>query len=448
LVERVAGLLALTDGVMVLTFLFSSALPGVGISEAFPEYLMVPVAAGLVASLAAPRLLRGAEGLALPVAYIAATFGVLAGADVLREPPLYPSSTPGLYVIGGAGILDLVYLAGLLAFATAYALHYALDRPWAPVPGSPSESPPPTPVGQLGRAFLHGVDGDLSGSLTQAALAARAGAGEAATLLAVPPAPAARPWQGLPVPGWVVSDQTNLDAAAAQGTTDGRESYRGWLTARALVALSLELAGRRFATARRRAGAFAVDLLVVTAPAAALWGVLAARTAGGLSGVVNSIAFNVAIYGYISLAYLYFVVGESVYGTTLGKRIQGLVVRQRQLRPAELTSVLVRNAFRIPVLSVIGIAGASAVALLVAGNGSQSASLEGIALPAGTVAAVILIVGAALVVGLLGLVGFLSISATSERQRLGDLAAGTWVVRAATAPVAGSTPGPGPGPSG
>jgi len=452
LLRRVAGLLALTGGVMVLTFLFSSASAGVGITEGYPQYLLPPIAAGLLVGLAAPRLLGAAEALALPLAYIAGTFGVLVGADVLREPPLYPSTTPGFYVIGGAGILDLVYLGGLLAFAAAYGLHYALGRSWDPVPGAPRQSPPPTPTGQLGRALRQGVDGDLAGSLSGSALAARSGAREAALLLGVPTPPPDRPWQGLPVPGWVVSDQANLDAAAAQGTTDGRESYRGWLTARSLVSLSLDIARRRFATAGVRAWAFLVDLLVVTVPAVLVWVYLAYTVPGGLNGLLGSIAFNGAIYAYISLAYLYFVLAEWLYGTTVGKRLWGLTVRRRALQPPDLSSSLVRNAFRIPVLSVVGLTVASAVALLVATSAPTNVSFEGIPLPAGLLAAATLLVGAVLATGLLGLIGYLSIVATGERQRLGDLTAGTWVVWGtrgrSAAPAPAPAPGPGLGPSG
>ncbi len=81
-----------------------------------------------MAAVVAPLVLRGEEALALPAAFVAGTFGVLVGADVLRQPPLYPSSSPGLYIIGGAGVFDLVYLSGLLALATAFAAHRLLGR--------------------------------------------------------------------------------------------------------------------------------------------------------------------------------------------------------------------------------------------------------------------------------------------------------------------------------
>ncbi|MGA8663815.1 MAG: RDD family protein [Thermoplasmata archaeon] len=450
LVERVAGLLAVTDGVLFLTFLFSSASPGVGISESFPQYLIPPVGAGVFFGLVAPRWMPRQEGLALPAAFLAGTFGVLVGADVLREPPLYPSPSAGLYIIGGAGVLDLVYLSGLLAFVAAFGIHLASGRPWNPVGGASAVPPPPTPVGRLGRAFRRGIDGDLSGSLSEAAHAARSGALQAGVLLNVPPPPAARPWQGLPVPGWVVSDFANLESAAAAGTTDGRESYRGWLTARLLVGISVELGGQRLATAWSRTLAFLIDLVVVTVPATLVWALVATRSPGGLEGTLSSIPFNAAIYGYISLAFLYFVVAETVYGTTLGKRLLGLSVHQRALRPPRLPAVLVRNAFRLPVISVVGVVLATAVAILVASVSPGSVAIDGFSLPAGILATFSLLIAAAVGVGLLGIVGFLTITVTAERQRWGDLAAGTWVVRRPIRASPGPTgpPAPGPGPSG
>ncbi len=76
------------------------AIPGVGIEESFPMYLLPPFGAGGGAVVAAEWVFPGGEGLALPAAYVAGTFGVLVGADVLREPPLYIAGGPaGLYAI-------------------------------------------------------------------------------------------------------------------------------------------------------------------------------------------------------------------------------------------------------------------------------------------------------------------------------------------------------------
>jgi len=112
--------LALTTAVLAGTFAASSAVPGVGIEEQFPVFLLPPLSAGFLASGLAPRVFHGREGFALPSAYFATTFGVLLGADLLRQPPLYGNGPSGLYTIGGAGVLDLVYLSGLIALLAAY----------------------------------------------------------------------------------------------------------------------------------------------------------------------------------------------------------------------------------------------------------------------------------------------------------------------------------------
>ena len=87
--RAVAFLFAVVSAVLVMTFAGSSAIPGLGITESFPYYLLPPLAAGLIAGLVAPRVFPREEGFALPVAFFASTFGVLLGADLLREPPLY-----------------------------------------------------------------------------------------------------------------------------------------------------------------------------------------------------------------------------------------------------------------------------------------------------------------------------------------------------------------------
>jgi len=442
--NRVAFLLALTSGVVALTFLFSSAIPGVGITEAFPQYLLPPVGVGVVAALAAPWVFRGQEALALPAAFVSGTFGVLVGADVLRQPPLYPSAQPGLYIIGGAGVFDLVYLSGLLALATAFVVHRVLGRGWEPVPGY--AAPQPTPMGRLARAFRAGVRGDLAGSLTTSALASREAAAQTRRLLAVAEPPPDRPWQGLPVPGWVVSDQANLEAVARAGTTDGRESFRSWLMARSLVQLTVHLAARRFGTAAQRTVAFAIDLAIVTVPALLLWAYLAATLGGGYVGVASSIAYNAAIYGYISGAFLYFVIFERMFGSTPGKWIRGLEVRERGMQPASLLPILVRNSFRVPVLSIAGIGLAIATEFFFVTGSASPVSFGGLLVPLGAITGAFFALFVVFGVGLLGVIGFRMFAATAERQLSGDLLAGTLVVRRAT-PARPSKGAPGPAPS-
>ncbi len=378
---------------------------------------------------------------------------MLIGADVLRQPPLYVAGTPpGLYAIGGAGVFDLVYLSGLLAFAGAWLVHRVLGRGYAPV-GPPLAEPAPTPIGRLGRSFLAGVDGHLDESVFASANAGRAAAAQAHLLLGVPEGAPDRPWQGLPVPGWVVADQANLDSVARSSSVDGREGFRAFLTARWLVLLGRELGARRFASIGARTAAFSIDLATVTAPAVLLWWYLIQSNPGSIDAVAGNIPFNTSIYGFAAFAFFYFVLAETFAGGTLGKRLLGLSVRNREMQAPKFSAALVRNASKLPTLSIVGVGFAIALLLLLktSGSGTYSPGV-GSPVPPGVLdflgALTFIIVG----IGLLGAIAVLVILLTSERQRWGDLVAGTWVVRTTLPAVPGWSPpvppAPAPVPSG
>jgi uncharacterized RDD family membrane protein YckC len=446
-------LLALTSAVLLATFAASSAIPGVGIVDTFPYFVLIPVGAGAVSVLLASRVAPHREGFALPLAFFATTFGVLLGADLLREPPLYGSGPAGIYSIGGAGVLDVVYLSGLLALGTAFYFHGRLGRSFEPV-GGPASVPDPSPFGRLVRAFRDGVDGNLAGSLADSSRAGHDSARQARSLLELPTAPADRPWEGLPVPGWVVSDQANLDAAARAGSTDGREGFRAWLTARWLVSLGRDLGLRRFGTLRARSLGFVLDLLVVTVPALVVWTAIALATPGGLYGLLSSLPFNAAVYGFISLSFLYLALSETLTGRSLGKRGARLVVRDRNLQPIGLVSALLRNTTVLPALTVVGLAGALGVAFVFKAGTLSIVTIDGFPLPGGLFAVAGVLVFLVVGVGILGVIALVVIALTNERQRLGDLLAGTWVVQEASPGSEGappvrsgpSTPMPPPGP--
>ncbi len=441
-VRAIGLLVGLTSGVLVATFAATAAIPGVGIEEAFPYYLLTPFGAGLVAVLVAPRVFPGREAFALPAAYLATTLGVLLGADLLRQPPLYGSGPAGLYVIGGAGVLDLVYLSGLLAVAGAFAAHAWLGRSFAPV-GAPPREARPTPVGRLGRAFRLGVYGSVDDSIRASARAGHEAAAQARQLLEIPPGAEDRPWVGLPVPGWVTSDQANLDAVAKGSTGDGREGYRAWITARLLVYLGREIGFRRFATPASRAVAFLIDLAVVTVPAGLLFALLALETPGDLDALVAGIPFNAMLYGYVSVAFLYLVLAEAYWGTTIGKRLVHLEVRNRFLRLPSGLAALVRNTPLLPILFLVGIGVSIGVAFGFKAGSDVAITIAGVGIPVGVVAIVGLTTFVAAGVLLLGAVGVLAVALTTERQRVGDLWAGTWVVKqGATRPPTAAPPEP------
>ncbi len=104
-------------------------------------------------------------------------------------------------------------------------------------------------------------------------------------------------------------------------------------------------------------------------------------------------------------------------------------------RPRLLT-VLVRNVSLLPTLTVVGIGGALAVAV-----GLKASTFAGEAFgPAPVAGGALALLGVLVFVlgglAMLGAIGVLLIAVSAERQRLGDLLAGTWIVRTSGAPGA------------
>jgi len=208
------------------------------------------------------------------------------------------------------------------------------------------------------------------------------------------------------------------------------------------VLVGHDLGLQRFGTIGARAVAFAIDLLVVTLPAAALWTAMLVTMHGGLTAALTNVPFNAAIYGFIAWSFLYFVLAETFYGTTVGKRLLGLEVRERSFEAPSGLSALVRNTTTIPVLTVVGIGVAIALAFGLKAGSSTALVLAGVSLPVGIFALVGVLAFVFGGVALLGVGAVVVIAATAERQRLGDLWAGTWVVRrlAPTPPTSGAVP--------
>ena len=119
----------------------------------------------------------------------------------------------------------------------------------------------------------------------------------------------------------------------------------------------------------RRTGAAVVDLI----PLSAVFFLMSSD--GSLSGG--------PLFLFVLIALGYYIISEGFYGTTFGKKVMGLKVVRANGEPHEWNAALARNALRV---------------------------IDGLPV--------------------LYLVGFVSIAVTPRRQRLGDLAARTLVVRA------------------
>ena len=82
-----------------------------GIVSPFPLWLLPPITASLYSIVAAIKSKKKAASLA----YSSGTIGVLIGADILHLKELLSLPPSGMAVIGGAAILDMVFLTGIIA---------------------------------------------------------------------------------------------------------------------------------------------------------------------------------------------------------------------------------------------------------------------------------------------------------------------------------------------
>jgi uncharacterized membrane protein/uncharacterized RDD family membrane protein YckC len=420
-----ASALALASGGIAVTFLATESLPGLGIVSAFPYYLLAPLGIGVVA-VAVVDHLKLPPMWALPLAYASTTLGVLIGADVLRQPPLYAGGVPAIYVIGGAGPGDLLYLSGLMAVVGAWAFDRFTHRGLAR--SSPAASaPPPTPESLLRNSVQLSLDGDSAGAVRLAGAAADEALDRTRRLLGAPPPSTGALWGGLSVPPWVDLDHRNLRALVVSKERRPRDAARAWWTARWLVRLSRELGRPRFATPGRRFLAGLVDFLLIAVPATVAWISIVLLTGGPVTDVLTGVPLNAAAIGYAAWGFGYFVLAEHWFGTTVGKRLFHLAVTDRSLRRPAAIPALLRNTPKLIPLTVVGVVGAETVVVLLRGFSGLGLSTTSSLLPEVTVIAAIVLL-LTLGVGIPTAAGAFGMSFSSENQRLGDLLAGTWVL--------------------
>lgn len=418
------GLNALTGFGILLTFYTSQSVPNEGIISTYPAYLAAPILIGLLGVAITVPLLRLRLGAGIPIAYATSTVGVVVGADVLREPPLY-NGAAAVLSIGGAGIGDLVYLSGLVAVATAFIVVWALarGRPERWGPDAPREARGPRALWR--RALVLHAEGRYRESLAASETATHEAGEQLHRLGLGPPEETPGVWAEFG-PAWLEPDRRNLRHLAESGSDDPADSSRGLLAARLFLDRAGTALRARLAPLGRRASAFVLDLLVLTVPAVLLWSWLI-ESSPHPSSLLTALPFTVAIFAYIGLGFLYFLIGDALGGSSVGKRLLHLRVRDRALGSPGLLPAFARDAPKLVPLTILGEGGAVGLALILrpATNpllpfGPQLSAVTGIVL------VVVSLVG----VGIVGLLSVLTIAVTPERQRIGDLWAGTWVVRA------------------
>lgn len=418
------GSYALVSLGVVGTYAITQPVVNVGIVASFPSYLIWPLVLGV---LSVPLLQFDRTAPAL--AYASATLGVLVGADILHEGPLF-AALPFLGAIGGAGPLDLVYLSGPIALFVSYFTGKAVAPRARPGKGDL----PPLRRGPLDPALLSFRNGEYPAVYRQVLEGV---ASEAArtwgALYGAPPSRRDDPLMGLEVHPLLRADLQNLQALAREppaGEEPARAAlWTGYLLQRGLLGMR----DRRLGTPGARMLAFLIDIGLALAIAVPLtvWLFLSMHFAS-LTAALDSVPYEAALAALGSWPYVFFVVLEEGYGTTPGKWIEHLrVVGPDGERPGPL-AILVRNVPKLIPLAALALA---------VGEGLPAAYFAG---NAGLVlTSVLLGVG---VLGFSGLVGLWAMVGNPLRQRVGDLMAGTEVWTRSPPLLEGPGPGPAPRP--
>jgi len=390
---------ALLSSVLGVTYVTTFALPGTGIVSYFPFYLAAPTVAAL-----GSVVLRRRTGDAPALAYATGTLGVLVGADVLHEPPLY--TVPFLGAIGGAGLQDLVYLSGLVALALALLL-------FRPSP-TPVEAPASTKLLEAWERFRQGRYREVYAPVL-------AGVEEEARRLrrdlGLPGGDPGRTiFVGLPLSPLVSGDYENLRHLSARSPPNPDEAWRAILAGYHFRRLFQEIWARRLSGSLRRTAAFGLDLaLTMAVPLALLGAWVLSLSPAQANALADSIPFNTYVLLIGTVPFLIFAGTEAAWGRTPGKALLGLRVVQGGLGTPELFPALLRNVPKLLPLNAIAVGLAAAFLVEATGLG---------ALLTGTV--VLATIGVALITCS---VGFFLASRGPRHQRIGDLMAGTWVTR-------------------
>ena len=440
---RAMTFVSLVSVAVTLTFYTSEAVPSVGIVSVFPYYLIGPVLVGVLGAWVASAVWGVPAYRGLGVAYGSGTLGTLIGADILRQPPLYTGAGGELLAIGGAGVQDLVYFSGLMALGMGLLFILLRSRVAPAVSSVPASVPAPVPASPdvaLRSAAERLAKGDPAGVIRESVVASQRATERVRSIFRLPaPERPADAWEGLPVAAYVANDFRNLVNSQDEPSPTPRDAYRSISMATQFVRLGKDLSRLRFAAPNRRGWAAAIDLAVVTLPAVVLWSVLALTQPGGVDAILLGLPFNLSAIGYIGYSVLYFVACDAVLGTTVGKFLMHLTITDRAwARPTLLQSFLRESPKAIP-LFVIGEFGAPAILFLLRASYS-SFSAFGVDL-AFTGAVLLGIVFVTLAAALL--VGGIQVARDSERQRLGDHWASTWVVdRRVVTPAWGATRAP------
>ncbi len=344
--HRAWALIAIIGGVgmvSLLTNITTTFDPSIGVYANFPYYLIAPIASASYAIA-----IYSTDGIrASPLAYISGSIGTLIGADVVRIPQIFVASIQRkeqfIGSIGGAGVLDMVFLSGLIAFDLAILATSSKYKSLEPSSDVDREKRRQThhslekaeqllKDGRYGEAVKDALDA-VNTRLHLEALHLNTPIDKIMSLLGID-------W-------YKQNDYYLLKRTAEKLDVSYEEAKRAVHTAALLVEHIDGVERKRYATLAQRLAAFLIDTLRLLTAFASIFYFYIRVYYPRFSFETNLLWLVVIAMWWWPAQILYFTISEWLWTHSIGKMMLGLKVVNERYERCSLIETFARNTLRI-----------------------------------------------------------------------------------------------------
>ncbi|UCE37512.1 MAG: DUF1614 domain-containing protein [Thermoplasmata archaeon] len=337
----------------LITYMTTEFRPPLGIVSEFPYFLFPSFSAIALALL----VYRKKITMGIPFAYATTTFGVLIGADIVRIPQVMVGleeirEEMGLPFaagsIGGAGGLDLVFLAGLIAIAPLFFLAPRILRHSKPEL-SPSRAFDKNLKNTLSMAGKKAESGDFEGAFKTSLRAVDMKITDLGSKFKIAQSPYVI-LDVLSVHPYIRNDYWLLVNSARLGNITEDDALRAQMTARHIIRELNRVERRLYATSSQRIVAFLIDISIIIGimiPFLYVGGVAGLYDLTDLRVLLMSIWFIAFIMWLWVAQVVYFTIFEGAFGHTPGKRLVGIKVATDERGKCGFMDAFTRNVVRL-----------------------------------------------------------------------------------------------------
>lgn len=297
--------------VSIATF-FVTRVTDIGVVSSFPFYLFPSILAFLLSLLLFSSRSEKAPG----YGYAITTFGVIIGGDIFHLPEIFKEPFTGS--LGGAGLYDMVYIAGLLSFCIVLLFTRKKIKAFSfPMKG------------RMHSDDLYDMDEREAILLLVEEIKEKArDTGRVYGVNAFPP---------ILLKSFIgehACKDYGIMKRKAKGNPSKGDVKKACITAHAIIAALEKKEKSIYASAAERCAAFLLDFLIVSGIAFLL------------SFLFYMKLFPSFLLFLFSVQFVYFTLLEYFSGSTIGKMIIGIDIKEMDMRRTEFITSFTRNAIR------------------------------------------------------------------------------------------------------